>query len=248
MLTALEVAEEVQQNLLPKALPAVKGLDIAAKSIYCNKTGGDFYDFLRVDQTPEGILNVIVGDVSGHGIAAGLLMTTARALIRSRSAQPGTLSEIVTDVNRDLTLDIYDTGRFTTLLFMTVDTQNHLVKWVRGGHDAPLLYDPVSDRFEELYGSGLALGWDENYQYEENQRTGLTKGQIIFMGTDGIWETFDLNDKPFGKKPLKDIIRRNAAASADEIKNTILDALAIHRQGQEPEDDVTLIVIKMADA
>jgi serine phosphatase RsbU (regulator of sigma subunit) len=248
MLTALEVAEEVQQNLLPKALPAVKGLDIAAKSIYCNKTGGDFYDFLRVDQTPEGILNVIVGDVSGHGIAAGLLMTTARALIRSRSAQPGTLSEIVTDVNRDLTLDIYDTGRFTTLLFLTVDTQNHLVKWVRAGHDAPLLYDPVSDRFEELYGSGLALGWDENYQYEENQRTGLTKGQIIFMGTDGIWETFDLNDKPFGKKPLKDIIRRNAAASADEIRNKILDALANHRQGQEPEDDVTLIVIKMADA
>jgi hypothetical protein len=247
MLTALEVAEEVQQNLLPKALPAVKGLDIAAKSIYCNKTGGDFYDFLRVDQTPEGILNVIVGDVSGHGIAAGLLMTTARALIRSRSAQPGTLSEIVTDVNRDLTLDIYDTGRFTTLLYLTVDTQNHLVKWVRAGHDAPLLYDPVSDRFEELYGSGLALGWDENYPYEENQRTGLTKGQIIFMGTDGIWETFDLNNKPFGKKPLKDIIRRNAAASAEDIRNKILDALAHHRQGQEPEDDVTLIVIKMIE-
>ncbi|MBW2488667.1 MAG: serine/threonine-protein phosphatase [Deltaproteobacteria bacterium] len=248
MLSALAVAEEVQQNLLPKVSPVVKGLDIAAKSIYCNKTGGDFYDFLRVSQTPAGILNVVIGDVSGHGIAAGLLMTTARALIRSRSAQPGTLSEIVTDVNRDLTMDIYDTGRFTTLLYLMVDTQNHLAKWVRAGHDAALLYDPASDRFEELYGSGLALGWDENYQYEENQRTDLTGGQLIFMGTDGIWETFDINNRPFGKKPLKDIIRRNAAASADEIKNKILDALANHRQGQEPEDDVTLIVIKMVDA
>ncbi|MGD9236606.1 MAG: PP2C family protein-serine/threonine phosphatase [Desulfobacterales bacterium] len=248
MLSALAVAEEVQQNLLPKVSPVVKGLDIAAKSIYCNKTGGDFYDFLRVSQTPAGSLNVVIGDVSGHGIAAGLLMTTARALIRSRSAQPGTLSEIVTDVNRDLTMDIYDTGRFTTLLYLMVDTQNHLAKWVRAGHDAALLYDPASDRFEELYGSGLALGWDENYQYEENQRTDLTGGQLIFMGTDGIWETFDINNRPFGKKPLKDIIRRNAAASADEIKNKILDALANHRQGQEPEDDVTLIVIKMVDA
>jgi sigma-B regulation protein RsbU (phosphoserine phosphatase) len=119
---------------------------------------------------------------------------------------------------------------------------------VRAGHDAALLYDPASDRFEELYGSGLALGWDENYQYEENQRTGLTNGQIIFMGTDGIWETFDLKNKPFGKKPLKDIMRRNAAASADDIMKKILDALAKHRQGQEPEDDVTLIVIKMVDA
>lgn len=248
MLSALEVAEEVQQNLLPKALPAVKGLDIAGKSIYSNKTGGDFYDFLRVSQTTDGILNVVVGDVSGHGIAAGLLMATARALIRSRSAQPGTLSEIVTDVNRDLTLDIYDTGRFTTLFYLTVDSQNHLVKWVRAGHDAALLFDPKTHRFEELYGSGLALGWDETYQYEENERTGLTREQIIFIGTDGIWETFNQKGEPFGKEPVKEIIRRNADDSANEIMNEILAALARYRQDDEPEDDVTLVVIKMVDA
>ena len=248
MLSALAVAEEVQQNLLPGVLPAVKGLDIAAKSIYCNKTGGDFYDFPRVSQTSAGILNVVVGDVSGHGIAAGLLMATARALIRSRSAQPGTLSEIVTDVNRDLTLDIRDTGRFTTLFYLMIDSQNHLVKWVRAGHDPALLYDPASDRFEELCGSGLALGWDENYPYEENQRTDLARGQIIFMGTDGVWETFDSNNKPFGKNALKDIIRRHAAANAAEIINQILEALANHRQGQEAEDDVTMVVIKMVGA
>ncbi|MGD9203746.1 MAG: PP2C family protein-serine/threonine phosphatase, partial [Desulfobacterales bacterium] len=232
MLSALEVAEEVQQNLLPKVLPAVKGLDIAAKSIYSNKTGGDFYDFLRVSQTPAGILNVVVGDVSGHGIAAGLLMATARALFRSRSAQPGTLSEVVTDVNRDLTLDIYDTNRFTTLFCLMVDAQNRMVKWVRAGHDAALLFDPESDSFEELYGSGLAMGWDEDYRYEENLRKGLTKGQVIFIGTDGIWETFNPTGNAFGKEPIKDIIRRNAAASANTIMNEILVALADHRQEQ----------------
>ncbi|MGD9218303.1 MAG: PP2C family protein-serine/threonine phosphatase [Desulfobacterales bacterium] len=245
MLSALEVAEEVQQNLLPKVLPAVKSLDIAAKSIYSNKTGGDFYDFLRVSQTSAGILNVVVGDVSGHGIAAGLLMATARALFRSRSAQPGTLSEVVTDVNRDLTLDIYDTNRFTTLFCLMVDAQNRMVKWVRAGHDAALLFDPESDSFEELYGSGLAMGWDEDYRYEENLRKGLTKGQVIFIGTDGIWETFNPTGNAFGKEPIKDIIRRNAAASANTIMNEILVALADHRQEQEPEDDVTLIVIKV---
>ena len=182
---------------------------------------------------------------SGHGIAAGLLMATARALFRSRSTRPGTLSEVVTDVNRDLTLDIYDTGRFTTLLYLMLDTQNQLAKWVRAGHDAALLYDPVSDRFEELYGSGLALGWDETYPYEENERTGLARGQIIFMGTDGVWETFNATGEPFGKEPIKDIIRRHASACADDIMNKILDALASYRQGQEPEDDITLIVIKM---
>jgi serine phosphatase RsbU (regulator of sigma subunit) len=247
MLSALEVAEEVQQNLLPKNVPAISGLDIAAKSIYCNKTGGDFYDFLNVSPALDDQLNVLVGDVSGHGIAAGLLMTTARALIRSRSARPGTLAQIVTDVNRDLTLDIYDTGRFVTLIYLMVDLQYHRVKWVRAGHDAAILYDPATDGFEDLYGSGLALGWDENYQYEENVHTDLTTGQIIFLGTDGIWETFDKNGNPFGKEPIKDIIRQKATASADQIMNEILTALRRFRQGKEPEDDVTLVVIKIVE-
>jgi serine phosphatase RsbU (regulator of sigma subunit) len=247
MLSALEVAEEVQQNLLPKEIPVIKGLDIAAKSIYCNKTGGDFYDFLNVSQDSDHKFTVVVADVSGHGIAAGLLMTTARALIRSRAAQPGTLAQIVTEVNRNLTLDVHETGRFTTLFYLMVDPANQLLKWVRAGHDAALLYDPANDSFEDLYGSGLALGLDENYQYQENQRTDLKKGQIIFSGTDGIWETFNFNNEPFGKEPLKEIIRHKAAASASEIMNHILGALDHFRQGREPEDDVTLVVVKITD-
>ena len=247
MLSALEVAEEVQQNLLPKEIPAINGLDIAAKSIYCNKTGGDFYDFLNATQDPDSTFTVVVGDVSGHGIAAGLLMTTARALIRSRAAQPGTLSEIITEVNRNLTIDVHETGRFTTLFYLMIDPANHFLKWVRAGHDAALLYDPDSRDFEELYGSGLAMGLDEAYLYQENQRTDLRKGQIIFLGTDGIWETFDSTHTPFGKESLKGIIRENAAAGANEILNHILHALDQFRQGQEPEDDVTLVVIKIVE-
>ena len=247
MLSALEVAEEVQQNLLPKEIPAIKGLDIAAKSIYCNKTGGDFYDFPNLASDAEDQFCVVVGDVSGHGIAAGLLMTTARALIRSRSAQSGTLAEIITEVNRNLTLDVHETGRFTTLFYLMVDPANQLLKWVRAGHDAALLYDPDSKEFEDLYGAGLALGLDETYQFEENQRTDLRQGQILFIGTDGIWETFNSTNKPFGKEPLKEIIRDKAAGSATEIMNHILQALDHFRQGEEPEDDVTLVVIKITD-
>ena len=121
------------------------------------------------------------------------------------------------------------------------------MKWVRAGHDAALLYDPFSKDFEDLYGSGLAMGLDENYQYEENQRTDLKEGQIIFIGTDGIWETFDSTNAPFGKEPLKSIIRNHAAEGANEIMNHILQALDDFRKGQEPEDDVTLVVIKITD-
>jgi sigma-B regulation protein RsbU (phosphoserine phosphatase) len=174
-------------------------------------------------------------------------MATARALIRSRSAQPGDLSQIVTEVNRNLTLDVYETGRFTTLFYLMVDPLKQLLKWVRAGHDAALLYDPTNDSFENLYGSGLALGLDENYPYEENEWKGLATGQIIYIGTDGIGETFNPEGKLFGKDPIKEIIRQNAAASADEILKAILTALNRFRQGLEPEDDVTLVVVKITD-
>ena len=114
-------------------------------------------------------------------------------------------------------VDIYDTDRFVTLIYLMIDPQKKRLKWVRAGHDAALLYDPADDTFVDLYGPGLALGWDQNYPYEENEHADLTAGHIIFLGTDGIWETFDKTGNPFGKEPLKDIIRQKAKASAEEM-------------------------------
>ena len=247
MLSALELAEEVQQNLLPQKIPIVKGLDIAARIIYCDETGGDYYDFLNVTEEATGKLNVVVGDVVGHGIAAGLLMATARALIRSRSAQPGSLSEIVTEVNRNLTFDIQETNRFMTLFYLTVDPENKSLSWVRAGHDAALVYNPSTDGFEELFGEGMALGLDENYRYEENERARLEKGELVFLGTDGIWETRNPDGRLFGKQAVRDILRQNAAASAGEILDKILSALSRFRGSLEPEDDVTLVVVKIEE-
>ncbi len=203
--------------------------------------------FLNVTNEPAGKLNVVVGDVSGHGIAAGLLMATARALIRSRSAQPGSLSEIVTEVNRNLTLDIQETNRFMTLFYLTIDPANKSLSWVRAGHDAALVYNPSTDGFEELFGPGMALGLDENYQYEENELANLVKGELIFLGTDGIWETRNPDGRLFGKRAVQDILRQNAAASAGEILDKILFALSRFRGSLEPEDDVTLVVVKIEE-
>lgn len=247
MLSALELAEEVQQNLLPQEIPKVKGLDIAARIIYCNKAGGDYYDFLNVNDGAAAKLDVVVGDASGHGIAAGLLMATARALIRSRSARPGSLSEIVTEVNHSLTMDIQKTSRFMTLFYLVVDPVNQSLSWVRAGHDAALVYNPSADSFKELLGAGMALGLYENYRYEENKLTNLVKGELILLGTDGIWETRNPDGKLFGKQTVKDILRQNAAASAGEILDNILLALNRFRGGIEPEDDITLVVVKVQE-
>ena len=100
MRQALDLAMEVQQNLLPKAPPLIPGLDIAGASIYCEQTGGDYFDYLERDDPATGVLTVVVGDVSDHGLPSAMLMTTARAFLRQRALSPGGLADIVFDVNR----------------------------------------------------------------------------------------------------------------------------------------------------
>jgi sigma-B regulation protein RsbU (phosphoserine phosphatase) len=123
----------VQQNLLPKENPRIKGLDIAGKSIYCDETGGDYYDFIKLDGGRPANIAIVVGDVSGHGIPSALLMATARAFIRQRAYLPGGLSQIISDVNRQIVGDVEDSGQFMTLFYMTVDQDNRCLEWVRAG-------------------------------------------------------------------------------------------------------------------
>ncbi|MBW2432610.1 MAG: SpoIIE family protein phosphatase [Deltaproteobacteria bacterium] len=245
MRRSLELAKEVQQNFLPKADPTVAGLDIAGKSIYCERTGGDYYDYLHLGNRQTGKIGIVVGDVSGHGISAALLMASARSSLRQRALLSGNIAQIVSDVNRQLTSDVEESGRFMTLFCSEIDVRRQRIRWVRAGHEPAIVYDPANKTFEELKGSGMALGVDESWQYEEKQKRGLARGQIILFGTDGIWETHNPAGQLFGKASLFDIIRKHAARSAEEIVVAIVDALDQFRQGVVPEDDVTLVVVKV---
>ncbi|MFZ0613350.1 MAG: SpoIIE family protein phosphatase [Desulfobacterales bacterium] len=244
---SLALANEIQLNLLPQEDPFDEYLDIAGKIIYSSATGGDYYDYIRFPQSDGQRLDVVVGDVTGHGIEAALLMTTARAFLRARMFQPGSLEQVVTDVNRQLTADLYETGRFMTLFYLTLDPPAGRLSWVRAGHDPAILFDPATGQLEELRGRGIALGVDRNWHYEEEHRTGLTAGQIIFIGTDGIWETHGPRGDMFGKKRVHELIRTHAGADAANIAARITEDLDRFRESPEPEDDITLVVIKVKD-
>jgi sigma-B regulation protein RsbU (phosphoserine phosphatase) len=239
---SLDLAMEVQQNLLPKSDPRIKGLDIAGQSDYCEEIGGDYYDYLQEDENKIGL---VVGDVSGHGISAALLMSSARASLRQRASMGGSSLEIVTDVNRQLTEDVEDSGQFMTLFYGQINIREKTFNWVRAGHDAAFFYDRHSDRFEELGGQGLPLGISEGAVYEELQRR-IEPGQIIVIGTDGIWETHNPEGEMFGKENLHRIIRAQAAQSAREILMAVIETLEDYRDRQKKkEDDITLVVIKV---
>ena len=244
---SLYLAKEVQQTLLPRQSPQLDKLDIAATIVYCDETGGDYYDFPDTSETHPGDFTVAIGDVSGHGIPAALMMATARAFLRQRSILPGTLVDIVSDVNQQMARDFEETGGFMTLFYLTIDTKNKCLYWVRAGHDPAIFYDPQSDTFEELRGAGIALGVDMNGHYAQYQKTNLKKGQIILLGSDGLWEARNPDGEMFGKETIYEITRRLAQASAREILATCFHEFNVFLGDRAPEDDVTLVVIKITE-
>ncbi|MDX2495794.1 MAG: SpoIIE family protein phosphatase [Desulfuromusa sp.] len=244
MSNALGLAQEVQQSLLPQSDPSFPGFDIAGASIYCDETGGDYYDFIETNRGGRAGLAVVVGDVSGHGVSSALLMATARALIMLRSSMPGEAAGIINDVNRYLSLDTAQTGNFMTFFYCELTEHETEVRWVRAGHDPALVYDPSTDTFDELKGQGLALGLDDAFEYDSFHRR-IVPGQVIMIGTDGIWEMHNKAGEMFGKEALMEIIRNNQSVSARQMVDTVTEALERFRGDEAPEDDITLVVIKM---
>ncbi|ACN13927.1 RsbP [Desulforapulum autotrophicum HRM2] len=242
---ALILAGEVQKSLLPSKKPHVRGLDIAGRNVSCDEIGGDYFDFLWRHDSSRNAFSIVVGDISGHGVESALLMTTARAFLRMRAAQPGTISEIISEMNNHLVGDILDSGKFMTLFYLSIDPDKRELNWVRAGHDPALIYTPSTGEFEELKGSGLALGVIDGFRYISHQKNDLNNGQIIAIGTDGIWEAINTNGQMFGKKRLRDTIRKYAGESADDILNQVYVELNQFMSGTKPEDDITLVIVKV---
>ncbi len=242
---AVDLAQEVQQSLLPQAAPRIAGLDLAGRSDYCDETGGDYYDFIRPNGPDPRAICVAVGDVVGHGLGAALLMTTVRAFLRCRLAMPGELTEVVTDVNRLLCQDTDRTVTFMTLFLARLDPARREIRWVRAGHDPGLLYNPLTDSFTDLQEGGVALGIDASYVYEEGRFSNLVEDCLLVFGTDGIWETENSAGEAFGKDRLKQLIRRNRHLPASDLVRAVSEALETFRHGAPQTDDVTLVVAKV---
>ncbi len=216
---SLNLAMEVQQNLLPREGVNFDFADIAGRSVYCDEVGGDYYDFLQVPAWGANSIGVAVGDVTGHGVPAALLMTTARALISSQAERQENLADILTDVNRLLCRDTALSGHFMTLFLMRLDGPGRELRWVRAGHDPACRYS------ENVYSA-----WDD--------------GQIVVVATDGVWEAEGQGGARFGRQRLQQAVRRHREKSAREILEAIVSDVAVFRDTRKADDDVTLVVVK----
>lgn len=240
---SVELATELQQGLLPKGAPSIPGFDVFGISVYCDETGGDYFDYLTPTSLGPGRYGLVIGDVTGHGIPSALVMTSARSLLRSHAGGSVAPGELLGMVNKSIAGDSSH-GRFITLALLVIDTTSGAMHAANAGHDPGMIFRAGSGVFDELPLGGLPLGVETAESYETAEITGMEPGDVLLLGTDGIWEMRDPGGRFYGKERLREILRRHAARSAEEIGETLMADLDAFRGIAPRQDDVTYIIAK----
>lgn len=247
---SLALAMEIQQHLLPAGPPTVTGVDVAGFSDYCDETGGDYFDYPRTWEVPGGRVALTVGDVTGHGIGAALLMSTGRAVLRShaeRDVAPGQMlgpGELLGLVNRHLAHDV-TSGKFMTLFYGVLDPDDGTIVYANAGQGGCFVLHAEDGRWEEMPACAPPAGVVDGIAFPEARIEHVRAPDVIVLATDGIWETLDADGAPFGYEGLERVVRAHAGGSAQEIAGAVRAAVEAHRGAGPQADDVTLVVAKV---
>ena len=241
---SLALARAIQQNLLPQRAPEVPGFEIAGRCRYCDETGGDYFDFIHLPGSEKNKIGIVLGDVTGHGVGAALLMASARSILRNASLHfTGDLAELMAEFNDQLSEDTGD-DKFMTLFYGALDSESRSLVWASGGHDPVLWYHRKQDAFEELPNTGPLTGYMKNMKYEQAGPITFEAGDILLVGTDGIWEAEDPSGQPYGKERLFEMIRTRIEDSAEQMVDAVIASVEAFSAPVSPSDDITLIIIK----
>ncbi|HEY3937701.1 MAG TPA: SpoIIE family protein phosphatase [Bryobacteraceae bacterium] len=239
----LEIAREVQQRLFPQKLPEVAGLDFAG---YCRPAlgvGGDYYDFIHLS---GGGLGIAVGDVSGKGIAAALMMASLQASLRGQTIKPcETLSEMIGHINT-LVYEASAENRYATFFYAQYDADNRSLRYVNAGHNPPIVCRKQGDEitFLRLEEGGTVVGAFPTFPYREGQIQ-LERGDVLVVFTDGISEAMNTADEEFDEERLLDALRTCNARSAAGIITYILEKVDGFTAGARQHDDMTVVAVRL---
>ena len=234
----LELASEIQQRFQPTAPPVVTGYELQGISFPCYEIGGDYYDFIERE---DGRLVVTLGDVSGKGTAAALLMSSLHAAVHAQASSQHSLVETISAVNRYLA-DNIPNNRFVTLFYAELDPQSGAVSFLNAGHNPPLIVH-AAGTVEQLGSGGLPLGIMRDAPYREG-RTQLQPGDVLVIYSDGVSEAQNPTGDEFGTTRLNEVVSCNLEASAAGIRDRIEAALTKFAEGTAAADDITLVIVK----
>ncbi len=234
----LELATEIQQSFQPSAPPVMDDYEFQGISFSCYEIGGDYYDFIP---RHDGKMLVALGDVSGKGTAAALLMSSVHAAIHAQVAAKTSLYEMVKSVNQYLAENT-PTNRFVTLFVAELDTQNGNLQYINAGHNPPLVARS-GGQVEQLESGGFPLGIIPMADFEVGQ-INLGAGESLVIYSDGVSEANNLLEEEFGMERLIQVVSRNLKSSASGMRDKIESALSAFTKTAAPNDDITLVIVK----
>jgi len=237
----LNIAKDIQKGLLPDPIPQCDKLDIAAENISSYQVGGDYFDIL---ETPDQHLLFAIGDVTGKGIPAALLMANLQAMLHVLLPVDISLSEASGQVN-DIIYQNTPSDKFITFFWGIFNPDNSEFRFVNAGHNNPILLRKNEEQVEELTEGGLILGAMPTMNPYEEQKVTLNSGDLLVFYTDGVTESMNEDEtEEFGEERLLDCIKANREQSAEEIQDAIITAVQEFSHDVQ-YDDITLIIIKV---
>lgn len=247
----MQVAQEIQHALLPNRFPEIEGYELAAVYRAAKDVGGDYFDFVWIDQDTLGIA---VADVSGKGVPGSLVMTMIRTAIRLEARGNHEPSDILAKVN-DFVAEDVKKGMFITMFFIILDSKNRQISFASAGHNPMILYRKDSDKCYFLNPKGMPLGLTlpDNISFGGDLRTDklkLKKDDMLVIYTDGITEAMNIRSEQYGNDRLIEFIKKNAQLTPEEFAQALDQDLAQFTGNALQNDDITLVVVKekiMAD-
>jgi sigma-B regulation protein RsbU (phosphoserine phosphatase) len=236
-----DFARKIQQSLLPKQLPVIATLEIAARCIAATEVGGDLFTFLQTgpDEWAFG-----VADVAGHGLGAAFILASLRSILRSECRRGAVLEDSITATNDILCEDTQESELFATLLMATYSDTTRTLRSVNAGHPPGFIWKAASRTLELLDRGGMAAGLFKGEEYECNEMT-LQPGDTLALYTDGIIESRNGSGELYGTERLRACLALHAASqSAEVILQRILEDIATFHNGVSQNDDVTIVIVK----
>lgn len=235
----MRMAREIQLNLLPGNTPSIPGFQIAATNIPAKSVGGDYYDFLSLSSNKTGLC---IGDITGKGMPAAMLMANLQAILRSQAMNFEDCRKCLEKTNNQLFKNT-DPTKFATLFYGILDPTANILEYANGGHDAPLLFREKGTKPEPLDATGLLLGMMENVDYQTSSIT-FHPGDTLLLYTDGITEAKNPEGQQFGLDRLCSLVKNNRTESPQSIAELILSEVKSHATDTAQSDDITLMLIQ----
>ncbi len=242
----LSIASEIQSNLVPKRMLKVPGFDVSAYYRPSKEVGGDYYDFITIDEDNEGI---IVADVSGKGVPGSLVMSMARAFIRmeaerSRNTSP---ADTLVRANRMLAQDIKK-GMFVTALYCILNKKSREIRVASAGHNPLVVWRAAENQIQLVNPSGIALGFDKGPVFErtvKEEKVALNPGDRVVMYTDGVVEAMNADNQEFGDKRFHQLVKQLGTRDSNQMLNLVIKAIDDYRGDAPQSDDITIVTLRL---